>query len=877
MFQSQKNTLYKVLLASFFSFTLIIALFTPLGMIPPLGSFLLPGNGIWRVPQEVPEFEEYSYPGLSDEVKVFRDEWGIPHIYGSDLGDIVFALGYCHAQDRWFEMDMARRSVRGLLSEILGPDLLEQDKFNLLKLGEYWANETLKVLATSADSDIKEMYKDFELYTAGVNLYLSEHSETKPVEYYLLDADIRPWEMLDSMCLVKYLSEYFTWNYHDMDRFNVANALGIDAYTELYGFPFPYQIPVTPNYGQYDDISHPSGTSISEEVNSISTTAELRVTQVVDSFLKNLERFPQEKERLERDAEVIGRTVFGSNNWAVSGSKTSTGKPMLATDMHAGWPLPGIWYEAHLVDISPDSDFNIYGLCFPGIPFPISGNTRYVAWAETIAMFDMIDWYYYDVVDDSHYLYKGQSTEYETLEVTIPVKGRSPETFIIKSTVHGPVFTDLVPTPEEFSDLAIACKWVAQNVTRDFLAIWGYLYAKNAQEFDEASQYFEMLPLNIVYADIYDNIGIRPNGKVPIRNDTGIPSWNAGAGSMMYNGSAGEGEWIGYVPFEDLPHEENPLQGYLCSANQVIAGPDFTNIETINQAGTADGYRARRLNYLLSSDDQITMEDMKNFQLDVYSVRAGNFTPYFLSVLNSIPSPTSLQQTIAAELSSWDFIMDKDQVAPTIFNIWFEAYHSATFDDEKKEYNLPRSPSWPVLEKLTKENATSRWFNNLTTTTVETRDDIILQSLNTALDALVRYFGTDDISKWIWGEIHQLLFWHISGLLPFDAGPFPGDGTGVTVNPSGTSNFRNGNVRKQSAGGGASERMIIDFSNFSNSLSVIPSGQRGISTSKHYTDQLEELFLNGEYHYTHFDLDTPEKIMQGIDVESRIVFTKGGA
>jgi penicillin amidase len=874
MFQSQKNTLYKVLIAGFFSFTLIIALLTPLGMIPPLGSFLLPGNGIWKVPQEVPDYEEFSHQNLSDEVKVFRDEWGIPHIYGSDLGDIVFALGYCHAQDRWFEMDMARRSVRGLLSEILGPDLIEQDKFNLLKLGEYWANETLKVIASSSDPDIQEMYQDFKLYTEGVNFYLSKHSETKPVEYYLLDADIRPWEMLDTLCLVKYLSEYFTWNYYDMDRFNVANSLGIDAYNELYGFPFPYQIPVTPNYGQYDDISNASGGSISDEVETTNTVADLRVTKVVNSFIKNLEHFPQEKERLERDSEIIGRTVFGSNNWAVSGNKTSTGKPMLATDMHAGWPLPGIWYEAHLVDIS--SDFNIYGLCFPGIPYPISGNTRYIAWANTIAMFDMIDWYYYDVVDESHYLYKGESTEYETLEVSIPVKGRSPEPFIIKSTVHGPVFTGLVPTPEEFSDLAIACKWVSQNVTRDFLAIWGYLNAKNAQDFDEASQYMEMLPLNIVYADIHGNIGIRPNAKVPIRNDTGIPSWNAGAGSMLYNGSAGEGEWIGYVPFEDLPHTENPSQGYLCSANQVIAGPDYPNIETINQAGTAVGYRARRLNYLLTLDDEITMEDMKNFQLDVYSVRAGNFTPYFLSVLNSIPSPTSLQQAIAAELTSWDFIMDKNEAAPTIFNIWFEAYHSATFGDEMEENDLARSPSWAVLEKFTRTNESAKWFDNVTTPTVEERDDIILQSLNTALDALTRYFGTDDISKWVWGDIHQLLFWHISGLLPFDAGPFPGDGTGVTVNPSGTSNFKNGNVRKQSARGGASERMIIDFSNFSNSLSVIPSGQRGISTSKHYTDQLEELFLKGEYHYTHFDLDTPEKIMQDINVESRIVFTKGG-
>ncbi|MHA2094666.1 MAG: penicillin acylase family protein [Candidatus Hodarchaeales archaeon] len=254
MLNNQEKTLIKVLAAGVFSIVLIISLLIPLGMIPPLGSLLLPGNGIWDVPQEVASFEELTYSGLSEEVEVFRDEWGVPHIYGSSLEDILFALGYCHAQDRFFEMDMARRSVRGLLSELLGPDLLDQDKFNLMKLEEYWANETLKVLATSSDPDIQEMYEGFVSYTAGVNMYLSEHSENKPVEYYLLDAEMQSWEMIDSLCMVKYLSEYFTWNYHDMDRFRVVNALGLEDYTELFGYPFPYQIPVTPGYGEYDDV-----------------------------------------------------------------------------------------------------------------------------------------------------------------------------------------------------------------------------------------------------------------------------------------------------------------------------------------------------------------------------------------------------------------------------------------------------------------------------------------------------------------------------------------------------------------------------------------------------------------------------------------------
>lgn len=870
----QKKVLLTTIGATSISIILIIGLLLPFGIIPPLGFLFLPGNGIWNVPQEVSEYEELMYSGLSAEVHVVRDEWGIPHIYGSELGDILFALGYCHAQDRFFEMDMARRSTRGLLSEILGPDLLEQDKFNLMKLQDYWANETLKVLAASNDPEIREMYDVFVLYTAGVNMYLTEHYKTKPVEYYLLGADIRPWELIDSLCMVKYLSEYFTWGYSDMGRFNVVNAIGLEDYIELFAYPFPYQVPATPNYGDYEDINTSTQMRTSTEAD-LPSAADHRVARFAQSFQDSLNNFPQELERLNRETNIISTSGFGSNNWAVSGNKTSTGKPMLATDMHAGWPLPGIWYEAHLVDIT--SDFNVYGLCFPGIPFPITGNTRYIAWANTIAMFDMIDWYYYNTIDEDYYWYKGEARAYDTMEVTIPIKGGTSETFTIKSTVHGPVFTNLVPTPEEFSDLAIACKWVAQNVTRDYLAIWGYLHAKNAQEFDTASQYLEMLPLNIVYADIHGNIGIRPNAKVPIRNDTGIPSWNPGGGAIMYNGSAGQGEWIGYLPFEDLPHAENPAQGYLCSANQVIAGPEYPNIEIINQAGTDMGYRARRLNDLLTNDDYITMEDMQAFQLDVYSVRAGNFTPIFLDVLTPISSLTSLEHSVLLELQSWDYIMDKDEAAPTIFNVWFEVYEEGTFGDEIRENNLPAPPSWAVLEKFTRENASSKWFDNVSTVAVETRDEIILDSFRIAVAALERYFGTDDISQWTWGSIHQLFFWHISQILPFNAGPFPGSGTGVTLNPSGADNFRNGEVQRSLAWGGASERMIIDFANFSNSLSVLPAGQRGISTSKHFTDQLEQLFLNGEYHYTHFDLDTPTKIKTSIYVESSILFKPGGS
>lgn len=868
MLKLQKIAFVKILVAGFISIVLIAVLSTPLGLYPPLGSLLLPGDGIWKVPQEVPEFEELSIPSLSEDVTVYRDEWGVPHIYGENLGDMLFAFGYCHAQDRWFQMDMMRRSARGLLSELLGPSELENDKFQKMKLEEYWANETLTYLQTCIDPRIQEMYQHFLMYTEGVNTYLKTHPE-KPLEYYLLDAEIREWELIDSLSAVKFLSEYFTWHYYDFDAYRIGTSLSVDDYQELYGFPFPYQIPVTPNYGQYDDIALPLSVNNSSSVKqeSPSSFSNHRLSKAIDQFMKGIEYFPQERKRLNTD---IGYT--GSNNWAVSGSKTVTGKPMLATDMHLGWTLPGLWYEIHLVNTS--SDLNMYGLSLPGIPFPINGNTRYVGWAHTIAMFDLLDWYYYNGINDTHYYYKGQATKYETMEVSIPVKGQEPFNFIINSTVHGPVFTGLTQA-NEFSDLVIACKWVAQNITQDYFFIFEAMRAKDVYEFDVANKYLEMLPLNIAFADVHGNIGMRPNAKVPIRNDTGIPEWHLGGGKMPYNGSAGEGEWIGYLPFEDLPHTINPSQGYLVSANQVIAGPDYPNVSVINMAGAADGYRARRLNYLLATHNQITIEDMKNFQLDVYSVRAGNFTPYLLSALDSLSSKTSLQQATYDELKAWDFVMDKDEVAPTIFNIWFEAYHSATFQDEIDKYNLTRSPSWAVLEKLTKENENSKWFNNITTSTTETRDDVIVLAFVNAINALESYFGTD-ISTWKWSKIHQYSFSHFSGINALSVGPYPGDGTGVTVSPSRTTNFVDGEIQRDSARSGASERIIIDFSNFNYSLSVIPSGQRGISSSKHYTDQLEQLFLNGEYHKQYYNADTPAKFQAWTQIESTIIFKSGG-
>ncbi len=875
--QKQKPTIIKLIIASVISIGMIIAFSIPFGMIPPLGNLLFPGNGIWDVPSEVDEYEILEDPNLSNDVKVYRDEWGIPHIYGYGEKDLMFALGYVQAQDRMIQMDLVRRIARGRLSEIVGPDALDTDKFNILKLEEYWANETVKYLQSKASVDpiFESNYQMLLRFADGINKYIETNQNKKPFEYQFLDVKIAPWEIVDTLVYSKYMSEYFTWSYKDMQRYENMMILGNDSYNELYGFPAPYQIPVCPNYGEYDDISVPSSefippsSLVTDEITAqpdSSDTAESQTMNFISSFLDGLQRFPQEVERMEQEY------IIGSNNWVISGNKTASGKPLLSTDMHLGLTLPGMWYEAHLVDITPGADLNLYAVFVPGVPLPVAGHTDYLGWGESIASFDLIDWYYYNGINDTHYEYKGEAKAYDIMVESIPIKGQEPEEYIIKSTVHGPVFTDLVPMPENFSENVIACKWTSYNITLDFLAMYEFMHAKNVYEFDEAIRYMDLLPLNLAFGDVDGNIGIRPNAKVPIRNDTDIPSWHPGGGDMPYNGSKGEGEWIDYLDFEDRPYCINPEQGFLSSANQYIAGPDYPNVSVINDGG-AVGYRARRINNLLANAKEFTVDDMKTMVLDIYSVRAGNFTPYLIDALDTLSSKTDIQLAAYNELKNWDYLMDKDLVAPTLYHVCIEAFLELTFQDEQNTMGSFSRPSYAVLENLTKNAPDSKWFDNISTPEIEDRDDMILIAFNSVLEGLEEYYGTSNVSTWKWGEVHQIQIDHIMGLPGLGVGPYPVSGEAYTINPSYGSNFNNGVVSTSYSRSGASERIIVDFGNMNNSVSIIPSGERGISSSIHYTDQLE-MYLRGEFHPQYFDATDPETLQEWANIESIIIFKK---
>ncbi|MBD3212355.1 MAG: hypothetical protein GF311_07090 [Candidatus Lokiarchaeota archaeon] len=819
---------------------LILTIFSlPLLGLPSLGELLFPGDGLWNVPGER-QSERLFIDGMTDEVTVIRDEWGIPHVYAKKDIDMFFVQGYLHAQDRFFQMDLIRRQVRGQLSEVLGDSLLSSDKFYLATGMEYWANKTDHFMREKylEGNETFQFYNLFEEYVKGINYYLNTHKNQKPTEYYLLNFEPAPWSTLDTLCLVQEMARQLSWNYNDLYRYKALDAIGKDNFTELFS-PFrPYQIPICPDYGSYPD---------APKLSTSHNSKESQLKNTIDDFLYGVNEIDTEQRLIE------SQDITGSNNWVINGSKSSTGLPILCNDMHLAWILPGVWYEQHL--ISEESNFNSYGFAIPGMPLAAVGHNERVAWGFTNTGYDVLDWYYFNKLNDTHYSYKNEAREFNTRTYSIDINGEESEEFTVRETLHGPVMNDFlggrIPSNLSSTNLVISSKWTGNSIFLNLIAGQGFHQSQNRNDFDEASQYWHTLAQNIVYADVDGNIGIRPTGKVPIRDDSSLPPGHLGNGSLPYNGSKGEGEWIGFVPFEDLPHSENPEQEYLVSANQIVAGPNYNYSKYFLQNGYANGYRARRINELLNNTDNITIEKMKEYQLDVTSSAAKAFIPTFIDVVeyeygSNIPSKLNNSLQI---MKNWDYLMDKDLVAPSIYRKWRDYFSDYTFDDEKAIYGLDSTPQIVTLEYLMKEKEDSHWFDNKTSTGVtETRNQTILLAFNSTIEWLTNQFGSLNPESWIWGDLHQVCFTHLADLSVFNRGPYSADGEGYTVNPSGVSLGDSISCAR----GGASERLIVDLSNLNNSVSVIPSGQYGQSHLSHYSDQLEELFLQGKYHPQYF-------------------------
>ena len=828
-----------------------ILLVIPLDILPPLGGLFDPFTGIWTVYEDAehPPFATVHIPGLSEPVTVIRDNWGIPHIYAANEPDLYFAFGYVQAQDRLWQMDITRRQARGQLAEILGPSYLVADRF-LRTLGmEQAAQQTIDQMYSQQDQYNITLRENLASFADGVNFYISNIGPNLPLEFKLLNYRPHPWTLLDSISVGRILDYGLSWSDSDLRFANTIAELGNDSAWELFPLNPPLQTPVVPEYG-VTTVPPPS--------------SALSNAEIPESLQNNIKTFLSWTENIPDPNNILSRwqlDSLGSNNWAVNGTKSATGSPILCNDMHLPRDVPAIWYQAHLV--ATDTGRNVYGFVPPGVPLIIAGHTEYVAWGFTNVGADVIDWYYYSInpENEDEYWYDGAWQPFGEETTTIFVKGEAPYYHTIRRSIHGPIMSDVGLS---YNDYVLAQRWTGGEPSYEMIALDKMTMAHNYTEFIEGQKFWWTISQNIVFADIYGNIAIRPTGHWPIRD-----GW---FGGLPHNGSAGEGEWTGFIDFDALPLSLNPDRGWVVSANQLAAvqGPGFYPYY-IHQ-GYDPGYRARRIIQMLENDNAVTVDDMKRIQNDVLDTAAEAFVPYLIDAFDNAGSSITSDPILSSaidQLRTWNYTMLKEWVAPTIWRAWFDYYWEDVFSDE---YPSDRGgllwPSAVILENLTRYNPNSHWFDDITTGTVESRDDIIIRSFQAAMIRLSDEEGSD-VNEWTWDKFHFVVFSHqVGGALGH--APIPADGSGVTVNPSRVNMW----AREQGASrGGASERLIVNFNDPLHAVSVIPGGESGNPLSRHYSDQLFQLYLVGDYHVDYLYFDQEDLLFSAFRVESILILT----
>lgn len=743
----------------------------------------------------IPEHEgTLSLRGLDSEVSILRDEAGIPHIFAESETDAYFALGYAMAQDRLFQMEFLRAAGNGSLSEILGESMLKSDKFlRRIMLRPKNAQEIFQ----DNPPQIKAMLSHF---MDGINSFIKADPDL-PIEFRLLGHTPILWSMGDLLAIIKLQSWQLSFNYDvELIYRELNNKLGVEQTAQL----FPYYS------AEHLKILDEFGSSKPGDAELISQGQKLK--------------------------ELLG-TNGGSNNWVVSGSRSESGKPILASDPHLhGSRLPGPWYFAHLK--APGLD--VAGSFFPGLPTTLIGHNRDIAWGITNMGPDVQDLFIEEVNPENsyQYLYQGEWLDFEIIPEIIRIKdsdtesGFRDEEFEIRKSIHGPV----VKEGEEI----LALSWTGHQFNGEIEAFYRLNHASNWGEFSMALSHFSTAPQNFVYADVDGNIGYYGAGKVPLRKK--------GSGIFPVPGSSGEYDWDGYIPFEDMPHIYNPEGGMIVTAN---AEPYGENYPYPMPGVYAPEYRTKRVRDLLNSKSKLTADDMADFQFDRKSYLAPVFLQYLVPVI-----PVEYGNMRFA-LENWDHVLDENGFEGAVYHETLETFLRLMWaDDMGMELAEKYLDTWYIsLNRwvMTLEDNSNKWFDKVDTEALETRDDLLLEAFNAAITSLENQYGTEDYTKWLWGDIHNIAFHHPfeakGGLIKkfFNYGPFPFGGDGETVNRA-THVFTKPYLAEMTA----SMRLIIDLADISQSRMANASGQVGMPLQDHYTD-LVDIWLAGEYVGMHLD------------------------
>ena len=779
---------------------MIVGLKLPISGPLALETLVDPAHGLWGLARQVsePPPGQLNLPILDGPVEVVWDERAVPHIFAESDADAIRAFGWVVARDRLFQMDFLRRVTAGRLAEVLGPDLVDTDRY---------LRDTGMVDAVRDNVEAMRREDAIDLQAAGwfadgVNAYLDDlHDVELPLEFRLLGYRPGPWQPEDAFLVGWNLMFDLTFQREGaLVAGQLREALGEAAFNRLFPAEQPQAVPIVRDEDRH---WNPSVAARNERSPRVLRSAGGESLSGLGAERDGIDPLPRTEGFLE------GK---GSNNWAVSGSRSATGAPIVAGDMHLGLNLPAIWYEVHLVT----PDMNTYGVTVPGVPIPIEAFNTHVGWAFTNTGSDQIDHLALDLDPEGRsYRYDGEWRPLEMRTDTIHVLGEEPVAHTVRWSHWGPVTT--------VDGQEIATLWTGHSRIRTFQALWEMNRAGSYAEFEEALRLWDVPMQNILVGAPGDTIAIRSTGYLPIRAD--------GDGYGVRDGGDPASEWIGRVPFDELPHAINPDRGYLASTNQRPAPAHYPYYLGRNWS---EVFRSLRIEALLTGKPEHTVEDLASYQADVIAAQWDMLRP-FIENLGGLTPPAAAYR---GALLDWDGRMETASRLPLLFAEWEGRLHDLVWDEP--EFGGRRPVRARVYDLLVSE-PDSPWFDRPSTPEVEDSNDILRAALEAAAES-------EPLEGPAWGEVHGLLLRHITGsgaLRPLWRGPIPYPGYTQTLSPGSGRNVTHS----------ASWRVVLDFSGERVAArGIYPGGQSGHPFSPDYDASVRDFAS-----FVHYALHTPSR------------------
>jgi penicillin amidase len=761
---------------------------------------------VWRARRAFPPVEgRLETAGLRAPVEVLRDRWGVPHVYARDAHDLLFAQGYVTGQDRLWQLEITRRMAWGRLAELFGERLLRFDRgTRTLGLGRAAEREWERM-----DADTRAL---LQAYAGGVSAAIDARRRAGrlPLEYALLRFEPEPWTPADSLACAKLMY----WALSENGSFEMSRARLLARAGE------PVARRLLPPYSDGAPVIVPPG---------VDGYAFLRASDARGiPALWPLEPRPGPHR--------------GSNNWVVHGSRTASGRPLLANDTHLDLFLPSAWYTVGL----HGGGFELAGESFAGLPGVVLGHNARVAWGITDLVPDIQD-LYVETLDDAkaprRYLFRGEWRPLEVETHTVRVRGAEAVTLEVRRTHHGPLVNEVLTSYRDERPLALA--WTGfegATLVRSLLAL---ARADDWQGFLRALADWDGAHMNFVYADVDGHIGYQAAGRIPAR----APGHG---GELPVPGAEGAYEWGAPIPFDELPRLFDPPEGFIATANQKVASsayPHHLGYEF------ADPYRALRLHALLQADSEVTVGAAQRMQADTHHLPAEALRPLFLRARPR----NELEADALAALRDWDLRCDPGRVGPAVYQALYRALVEETVGDElgaelRDEYLEYYWVHGPVMVDLARR-ADDALFDDVTTRDRrETRDDIVARALGQGVAWLAAHAGRS-ARDWDWGRLHPVRLRHRPfGLLGhplldrvFNYGPVPDPGCDrFTVNVA-WFNVDGDDADPYSADAGVSQRLVLDLADWERAATSNSSGQNEALLHPHRTD-LTGAWLRHEYH-----------------------------